>query len=63
METRGYKSTVLEPEWFDRNKKGFEDWWKAMRLYLKTNRITGAEDKVTTVLSRFRGGTTGAFAQ
>ena len=34
-----------------------------MRLYLKANRITGAEDKVTAVLSRFRGGTAGVFAQ
>jgi len=33
-----------------------------MRLYLKANRITGAEDKVTAVLSRFRGGTAEAFA-
>jgi len=28
-----------------------------------TNRITGAEDKVTAVLSRFCGGTARAFAQ
>ena len=34
-----------------------------MRLYLKANRIMEAEDKVTAVLSRFRGGTAGAFAQ
>ena len=34
-----------------------------MKLYLKANRITGTEDKVTAVLSRFHGGTTGAFAQ
>ena len=63
METGGHKSTVPEPGWFDGNRKGFEDWWRAMRLYLKANRITGAEDKVTAVLSRFRGGTVGAFAQ
>jgi len=63
METGGHKSTVPEPGWFDGNRRTFEDWWRAMRLYLKANRITGAEDKVTVVLSRFRGGTTGAFAQ
>jgi len=34
-----------------------------MRLYLKANRIIGAKDKITAVLSRFRGGTAGAFAQ
>jgi len=63
MEIGGHKSTVPEPGWFDGNRRGFEDWWRAMRLYLKANRITGAENKVTAVLSRFHGGTAGAFAQ
>jgi len=34
-----------------------------MKLYLRANRITGAKDKVTAVLSRFCGGTAGVFAQ
>ena len=63
IETGGHKLMVPEPEWFDGNRKGFEDWWRAMKLYLRANRITGAEDKVTAVLSRFRGGTAGAFTQ
>jgi len=63
METGGHKSMVLEPGWFDGNRKGFEDWWRAMKLYLRANRITGAEDKVTVVLSRFCGRTAGTFAQ
>jgi len=63
METGEHKSTVPEPGWFNGNRKGFEDWWRAMRLYLKTNRITGAENKVTAVLSRFHRRTAGAFAQ
>jgi len=63
IETGGHKSMVPEPGWFDGNRKGFEDWWRAMKLYLRANRITGAEDKVIAVLSRFCGGTAGAFAQ
>jgi len=63
METRRHKSMVPEPEWFDGNRKGFEDWWRAIKLYLRANRIIGAEDKVTAVLSRFHGGTAGVFAQ
>ena len=27
IETGEHKSTVLEPGWFDGNRKGFEDWW------------------------------------
>jgi len=34
-----------------------------MRLYLKANKIVGAKDKITAVLSKSRGGTAGAFAQ
>ena len=63
IETGGHKSIVPEPGWFDGNRKGFEGWWRAMKLYLKANRITGTEDKVTAVLSRFHGETAGAFAQ
>jgi len=63
IETRGHKSTVLEPGWFNGNRRGFKDWWRAIRHYLKANRITGAKNKVTAVLSRFCGETAGAFAQ
>jgi len=63
METEGHKLTVPEPGWFDGNRRGFKDWWRAIRLYLKANRITGAEDKVIAVLSRFHRGTAGAFVQ
>jgi len=33
-----------------------------MKLYLRANRITEAEDKVTAVLSRFHGRTAGVLA-
>jgi len=34
-----------------------------MKLYLRANKITDANKKIIAVLGRFRGGTTGTFAQ
>jgi len=34
----------------------FEDWWKAMKLYLKANKVTDTEKKIITILDRFREG-------
>jgi len=48
-----HKSIVPEPRWFNRNRKTFEDWWKAMKLYLRANKITDADEKIIAVLGRF----------
>jgi len=41
----------------------FEDWWRAMKLYLRANKVTDTDKKIIAVLDRFQGGTIGAFAQ
>jgi len=33
-----------------------------MKLYLRMNKVTDADEKIITVLGRFQGGTAGAFA-
>ena len=48
------KSMVPDPEWFDRDRTKFEDWWKEIRLFFKSNRVVAADDKITTVLAQFR---------
>jgi len=58
-----HKSMVPEPGWFNGDRKTFEDWWRAIKLYLRANKITDANKKIITVLGRFRGGTAGTFAQ
>ena len=58
-----HKSIVLEPGWFNRDRKTFEDQWRAMKLYLRANKVTDTNEKIITILERFYGGTTGAFAQ
>jgi len=54
---------VPEPRWFNGDKKTFEDWWKAMKLYLRANKVTNTDKKIIAVLGRFQKGTIGAFAQ
>jgi len=62
-EVINHKSMVPEPGWFNRDRKMFKDWWRAMKLYLRANKVTDADKKIIIVLGRFQGGTAGAFAQ
>ena len=57
------KSMVLDPEWFDGDWSKFEDWWRGIRLFLKSNRVNGTDDKITAILARLRGGVVGIYAQ
>jgi len=62
-EVVNHKSIVPEPGWFNRDKKMFEDLWRAIKLYLRANKVTDADKKIIVVLGRFQEGTAGAFAQ
>ena len=57
------KSMVLDPGWFDGDRSKFEDWWRGIRLFLKSNRVNGTDDKITVILARLRGGVAGIYAQ
>ena len=57
------KSMVLDPGWFDGDQSKFEDWWRGIRLFLKSNRVTGTDDRITAILARLRGGVAGIYAQ
>ena len=41
----------------------FEDWWREIRLFLKSNRVNGTDDRITAILARLRGGVVGIYAQ
>ena len=41
----------------------FEDWWRGIRLFLKSNRVNGTNDRITAILARLRGGVAGIYAQ
>ena len=44
------KNMVPDPRWFNRDRTKFEDLWRGIRLFLKSNRVVAADDKITTVL-------------
>jgi len=33
------KNMVPDPGWFDGDRTKFEDWWRGIRLFLKSNRV------------------------
>jgi len=57
------KSMVPDPGWFDGDQSKFEDWWRGIRLFLKSNRVNGTDDRITAILARLRGGVAGIYAQ
>jgi len=57
------KNMVLDPGWFDGDRSKFEDWWRGIRLFLKSNRVIETNDRITAILARLRGGVAGIYAQ
>ena len=57
------KNMVLDPGQFDGDRSKFEDWWRGIRLFLKSNRVNGTDDRITTILAYLRGGVAGIYAQ
>ena len=57
------KSMVLDPEWFDRDRMKFEDWWRGIQLLLKSNRVMETDDRITTILAHLREGVVGIYIQ
>ena len=41
----------------------FEDWWRGIRLFLKSNRIIETDNKIIAILAHLRGGVVGIYAQ
>ena len=54
---------ISDPGWFDSDWSKFEDWWREIRLFLKSNRVNGTDDRITAILACLRGGVTGIYAQ
>ena len=57
------KNIVLDPGWFDGDRSKFEDWWRGIRLFLKSNRVNGTDNRITTILARLREGVAEIYAQ
>ena len=57
------KNMVLDPGWFDGKRTKFEDWWKGIKLFLKSNRVMETNDRITVILAHLREGVAGIYAQ
>ena len=57
------KNMVLNPEWFDGDQTKFEDWWREIRLFLKSNRVIETNNRITVILAYLRGGVVGIYTQ
>ena len=57
------KSMVLDPGWFNGDRSKFEDWWREIRLFLKSNRINEMDNRITVILAHLRRGVAGIYAQ
>jgi len=55
------KNMVLDPGWFDSDQSKFEDWWRGIRLFLKSNRVNRTDDRITAILAHLRGGVVGIY--
>ena len=54
---------VLDLEWFDGDQMKFEDWWRGIRLFLKSNRILETNDRIMAILAHLRGGVADIYTQ
>jgi len=57
------KNMVPDPEWFNGDQIKFEDWWREIRLFLKSNRVIETDDRIMVILARLRGGIADIYAQ
>ena len=57
------KNIILDPRWFDGDRTKFEDWWKGIRLFLKSNRVIETNNRITAILACLRGGVAGIYIQ
>ena len=57
------RSMVPDSGWFDGDRTKFEDWWRGIRLFLKSNRVNRTDDRITAILARLKGGIAGIYAQ
>ena len=57
------KNMVPDPGWFDGDWSKFEDWWRGIRLFLKSNRVNRTDDRITAILACLKGDVAGIYAQ
>jgi len=57
------KNIVLDPGWFDGHQTKFEDWWRGIRLFLKSNRVIKTDNRIMAILACLREGVADIYVQ
>ena len=57
------KNMVPDLGWFDSDRMKFEDWWRGVRLFLKSDRVMKTDNRITAILAYLRGGVAGIYTQ
>jgi len=59
VQARMPKNIVPDLGWFDGDQMKFEDWWREMRLFLKSNRVMETDNRIMAILACLRGDVVG----
>ena len=57
------KSIVLDLGWFNGDRTKFEDWWREIWLFLKSNKVMETNNKIIVILAHLRKGVAGIYTQ
>ena len=57
------RSIVLDPGWFNSDRTKFEDQWRGIRLFFKSNKVNGTDNRITAILAHLREDVAGIYAQ
>ena len=57
------KNIVPDSEWFDGDRIKFENQWRGMRLFLKSNRVMETDNKITAILAYLKRGVADIYIQ
>ena len=57
------KEMISDPEQFNRDRTKFEDWQRGIRLFLKSNKVTATDNRITMIITHHRGGVAGIYVQ
>ena len=52
-EVVNHKLMVPKLGWFNEDRKMFKDQWRAIKLYLRANKIIDINEKIIRILGRF----------
>ena len=57
------ENIILDPGCFDGDRTKFEDWWREIWLFLKSNRVMETDDRIMAILAHLRGGVASIYTQ